>query len=144
MMLGSRRRMMMVPLTREPEDLQPFEANDSEQLDLEPWTLWIKRVTYMVENIARGLKADDWVVLHRQRKWRFAGRTARQDDSRRSNRLLSWCPHGYRLPGRPKLRWADGIEKFAGADRATLAKDQKLWSAAESGFVFDELTAERF
>ena len=125
-MLGARRRMMMAPLTREPEDQQPFEINDPEQLDLEPRTLWIQRVTYMVENIARGLKADDRVVLHRQRKWRFAGRTARLDDSQRSNRLLSWHPHGYRLPGRDQRY--DGRMGFENS----LAVTGQLWRRTRS------------
>ena len=104
---------------------------------LESWIVFLQRVATQTGKIAEKYGLDDWIVAYRRRKWRFAGRTARQTDQRWSTRLLSWIPvHGYgRLPGRPLTRWADDITQYAGGNWTTSACDKTLWSMLEYGFI---------
>ena len=42
--------------------------------------------------------------------------------------VLQWITEGYiRDPGRPKTRWADKIERFAGGNWMRLALDEDRW-----------------
>ena len=79
----------------------------------------------------------DWVVEYRRVKWRVAGELARKINGRWSTRTLSWRPlFGVgRNQGRPKTRWSDDFEKFAGGAWNELASDEDLWSTLEEGFV---------
>ena len=78
----------------------------------------------------------DWILAHRIKKWRFAGKTARRNDNRWTYRLLNWTPcHGLgRKAGRPHTRWADDLCKFAGS-WTDVANDVDFWSALEVGFA---------
>ena len=106
----------------------------------ESWVEFVKRSTHKAEDIMRacGLQ-EDWVTMHRRRKFRFAGRTARVSDERWTQKLLHWKPaHGIgRAVGHPVKRWADDIEKYCGGNWAELAGDENLWSAVEDGYVLN-------
>ena len=142
MMFGARRRK----ITTMTELAGPSGAFDTvettEDAQLEPWTDWIKRTTYKVEELSAKMNAEDWVVSHRRKKWRFAGRTARSSDSKWSLRLLTWTPVGTRSVGRPCRRWTDGFVALAGGDWIEHAGNDQLWAALEDGFIHHELIAE--
>ena len=60
--------------------------------------------------------------------------------------MLDWTPyfgHG-RSRGRPRTRWSDQIENFAGGGWKTIAEDSVLWDLAENVFaappVYDSTT----
>ena len=91
----------------------------------------------LVETMSAQLAMTDWVQQHRRRKWRLAGSLARCGDARWSRQILEFkpnCGHG-RSAGRPKTRWTDQLEAFAGGDWLALASDADQWEAAEDVFV---------
>ena len=116
------------------------DGDDNMQAE-ESWAEWIQRSTHIVINAQRKAGAKDWTAEVRRRFWRFAGHTARRTDCRWNTVLLDWVPEdGHRFPWRPKMRWADPINKyFLSQGVATLwcklAQDRKRWSAAEDGFM---------
>ena len=75
--------------------------------------------------------------MQRHRKWCFAGKLARQSDGRFARQVLEYIPNiGFgRGAGRPRLRWADEIENFAGGSWLKIAEDEELWAAAEGLFT---------
>ena len=100
---------------------------------LEDWVQFVQNAAHRVDSIAETGGMENWVISARRRKWRFAGVVARQTDGRWSQRLVEWRPfqgHG-RSRGHPKTRWADSLEKFAGGDWMTLARDKDTWDAYE-------------
>ena len=62
---------------------------------------------------------------------------ARHSDGRGTNHVLQWVPLPVHLgdPGRPRTRWTDQLETFAGREWKTMALDIDLWSVAEEDFV---------
>ena len=90
-----------------------------------------------VDTIADSMGMDSWLMLHRRRKWHFAGKLARKCDDRWSQQAVNWRPNfGFgRSAGAPKTRWADQLEKFAGGDWMALAQDPEAWSAAGDVFA---------
>ena len=79
----------------------------------------------------------DWIVAHRQRKWRFAGALARRNDNRWTAQAVEWHPDlGIgRSQGHPKTRWCDQIETFARGEWRNLAQDAEQWAASEDVFA---------
>ena len=128
--------------------------------NLEPWVDWIKRSTYEAERRMKELKLEDWVSLHRRRKWKWARRVAISELPNWGRRALTWEP-GHRIPssrysrrvGRPKLRWADDIRKHiwqklynttappslhARLDNISWlhhAQDHEIWDKLEDSFI---------
>ena len=104
---------------------------------LETWVDYMQRSTRAVEEIAHKLRLESWPRTFRRRKWRFAGKTARNLDGRWSHELLDWRPSiGLgRDVGRPVARWSGAITKFAGGNWMQLAADEDLWAILEEGFV---------
>ena len=49
--------------------------------NLEPWVDWIRRSTHEAERRMKELKLEDWVSLHRRRKWRWARKVATSQGS---------------------------------------------------------------
>ena len=92
---------------------------------------YIKRSTHECDSFAAAEGLIDWCTLYRQRKWKMAGKCARQRDGRWSTRLLQWRPWFRTLPyrqiGRPKLRWDDDISELAGGSWVSSALDADLW-----------------
>ena len=78
---------------------------------------------------------ENWLHLHRRRKWRFAGRVARSEDGRWSRRILDWQPVSSRSRQRPLTRWTDQLAQYAGGNWIEIAIDTAYWSALEEGFV---------
>ena len=97
------------------------------QGQLEPWHVWIQRSTRRIELQLENYDIEDWVIMHRQRKWRFAGSSARRSDERWTNALLYWsAPRELgRSTGRPVTRWSDGIVAVAGGNWCEIAKDEE-------------------
>ena len=102
----------------------------------EAWPDYMSSVTRHAETLFQRFGGKDWILAHRIKKWRFAGKTARRNDNRWTYRLLNWTPcHGLgRKAGRPHTRWADDLCKFAGS-WTDVANDVDFWSALEVGFA---------
>eukprot|EP00973_Karenia_brevis_P082427 11425064-Karenia_brevis.AAC.1 len=65
------------------EDVEEDDNQDNEtEMGLEPWHEWIRRSTYIAEDLAISFKVVDWVSEQRERKWNLAGHTARRTDRR--------------------------------------------------------------
>ena len=93
----------------------------SEEEALEPWADWIRRTTHRVEEQARKLNLQSWVVKARAAKWKWARIVANHDTSRWTRQVLEWDPEllfdgprslAHRRRGRPQLRWIDDIVQF--------------------------------
>ena len=102
----------------------------------EDWVPFVQRAAGRVDYIAKQSGLKDWVIMYRRRKWRFAGELACRADNRWSKQVLGWLPnHGHgRLQGRPKTRWMDQLEGFAGGDWVCIAQDIDAWDFFE-GFI---------
>ena len=95
---------------------------------MEDWVDFVRRAAHRVDELSAEMGMGDWIDIYRKRKWRFAGKQARAEDGRWSLKVLQRRTEGYaRDPGRPKTRWADQIERFAGGDWMTLALDEDRW-----------------
>ena len=92
--------------------------------------------TLCTERIASRSNMESWLLKHRRRKWALAGRLARAEDGRWSNKIITWNPaeEGRRDQARPRLRWSDSIVGFAGG-WVDAAKDFDLWASLEEGYV---------
>ena len=97
---------------------------------------YMKRSAEQLEAMALRFGIEDWVKAYRRRKYRFAGKVARQTDGRWSQVIVHWTPNGGigRDRGRPHTRWSDDLTKFAG-DWAQAALDAPLWASSEEGYV---------
>ena len=85
-----------------------------EELHIETWISWLQRTTEDVKAAMSKLKMNDWVTTARQRQWSWACKVVSHASERWTARILLWQPkQGYRLVGRPRLRWLDPIEKIA-------------------------------
>ena len=102
------------------------------QLD-EEWVDFIRRSTRESEAGANKCGVRQWVSLCYERKWEFAGKTARGMLGKWSTRLLNWKPWfrmtASRLVGRPLTRWEDCFVKIAGGDWTQQAQDEVTWKA---------------
>ena len=163
MILGVPRRVMHVC----PDDGSDVTSNADEEThvesaaeSLEPWVDWIRRSTHEAEKRMKELKLEDWVTLHRRRKWRWARKVAASPIPSWSKHALTWEP-GHRIQsanytrrvGRPKLRWTDDIRVhiFRKVYNATVppslharldngtwmhhAQDRDLWERLEESFI---------
>jgi hypothetical protein len=104
--------------------------------DLEDWVDYMKRSAEVVDAQRQHHNMEEWIVLSRRKKWRFAGQTARRTDNRWSHLLINWKPnfgHG-RLPGRPWTRWSDDLVAYAGGSWDKVAADEDLWNILEHGY----------
>jgi len=106
--------------------------------ELEDWVTYLRRSAAVITEISERYQMADWVTTHRRRKWRLAGKLARETDNRWSHIILQWRPHhGHgRSPGRPHTRWADQLEEFAGGDWMSLASQKHQWEESEDIFAF--------
>ena len=97
---------------------------------------FVRRSAHRVDELASAFNMSDWIEDHRRRKWCFAGKQARADDGRWSQKALQWKPIGYgRNPGRPRTRWTDEIDRFAGGDWMQIALDEDQWDLLQDFFV---------
>ena len=105
----------------------------------ETWVEYNQRSTRQAENYAKGEGHSDWPALQKTRKWRFAGKLASGSGDKWSERMLSWLPWFRTIParsvGRPKTRWRDDIERFAGGDWQQTAEDGNMWALLQNGFT---------
>ena len=144
MMFGaSRRRVPTQDATVGPDDAETDDEHNCEndpgndEAELEPWPEFLIRVTDDIETRMTSFCLEDWVLVHRRRKWRLAGKIARCSDMRWSKRLLTWRPWfpAGRGVGRPHVRWGDCIESFAGGNWRSHAADKNLGSFLEEGYA---------
>eukprot|EP00973_Karenia_brevis_P025244 3482036-Karenia_brevis.AAC.1 len=115
-MVGSGRRTVNTHQDdSQDSDEENSEPEDDQEQDvmLEPWEEWVRRVTHFAEEQLRHCSMEDWIVCQRRRKWKLAGHLARRVDGRWSTRLLAWVPvGGRRHRGHPVKRWRDDVEEF--------------------------------
>ena len=116
--------------------LQIFRCKDS-MGQLEEWVEYMKRSAHAVGSKRQAHRIDDWVQTYRRRKWRFAGKTARQTDDRWSRWLLAWVPDNGngRCVGRPRTRYTDEFVEYLGGGWLEVASDSDLRATLEHGFV---------
>ena len=89
-------------------------SNENPHKHLEPWTLWISRVTHSVEHAYANLGLKSWLELYHTRKFRWAGHFARRHDGRWTSKSCFWklvSAQG-RRQSKPKMRWDGDIQKF--------------------------------
>ena len=134
----ARRRMLRLMFVKRRMQQQEPSADLSDGSSvLEPWVDYVRRATHLAEGIMNKFGSECWAPLQRRRKWRFAGRVARNPDKRWTKRLLYWKPTlgGGRSVGRPVTRWTDDLEQYAGGKWMDHAMDPRLWRLLEDGFV---------
>ena len=105
-------------VTSQPNSDQPTYGEEPEPT-LEPWVDWIRRSTHEAEEKLKKLKLEDWVTLHRRRKWRWAQKVATNTEDSWNMLALTWDPGHHmratayqRRVGRPNARWADDIRQY--------------------------------
>ena len=106
------------------------------QLD-ETWVDYVQRSAHQADELGSQHCMKDWIAEARRRKWRFAGQLARRTDNRWSSVLISWIPSWGpgRSKGRPRTRWSDQIEKYAGGNWQEIALNDSHWAVLEEGFA---------
>ena len=119
-------------------------VDSTSDVELEPWPEFIQRVTHHIEDLLDSICLEDWVVLHRRRKWNFLHRVASARDDRWSKLLLAWKPQGVRSAGRPCTRWSDCIEQLAGGGWLSLAEDANLWALSVDTYACRAGMSETF
>ena len=88
------------------------------------------------EWIREQTRVKDILVEIKKKKWVWAGHVMRRQDNRWSLRVTEWIPReGKRGRGRPKVRWADEIKKFAGIKWSQLAQDRDNWRSMGEAFA---------
>ena len=104
---------------------------------MEDWVEFLKRSARRIDALSERFGMDDWVHAQCRLKWRLAGKLARQNDDRWSALLLGWQPCGGegRSQSRPRTRWLDPIEGFAGGGWKETALDASLWCTLEEVVV---------
>ena len=98
---------------------------------------YLRRAKLRINELSASMQVEDWVDIHRRRKWQFAGKLARQTDNRWSQAVVDWKPnlgHGGSR-GHPATRWADQLENFAGGDWQHIALDTQYRDFLEDRFV---------
>ena len=119
---------------------------------IEPWVEWIRRTTHKIEELARSVKVESWVVRARSAKWRLAHRVANQHPDRWTHRVLNWNPEvsfdglicrARRRQSRPSLRWLDDIHQFMqqfheGRPWQSLACDARTWEDNHDKYCSDD------
>ena len=90
-----------------------------------------------METIAAQIGLERRPRALRRKKWRFAGKTARQTDGRWSKEILDFILSSGigRCVGRPLTRWADELVKYAGGNWFEAAADEHFWAVLEEGFL---------
>jgi hypothetical protein len=150
MIIGSGRKKRCITADVELDDSSKSSKSDAsyeetfeEDVAVESFVEWIRRVTAEAESIVKKLNLADWVLEQRRRKFRWAGHVARRDDGRWSTTILDWTPQGCRNRGRPKARWEDDLTSFAkcffddgwAKDWRSLSKDRATWKLLEEDFA---------
>ena len=104
-------------------------------LELEDWVSYIQRTAGAVDELAARYCLKSWVVSHRTKKCKFAGKVARHSDGRWSSLAMSWRPEGARSRGRPCTRWCDDLDTFAGGSWPEQAQDVRSWELVSELFA---------
>ena len=77
------------------------EPSQNDGDEFECWAEWLKRTTFLVEDICSQMELEDWVAAQRKRKWQFAGHVSRRDDGRWNTQTLDYGKDGSRRAGIP-------------------------------------------
>ena len=100
---------------------------------------FLKHTTSQSENIMQKAGYDTWVEQQRQKKWHFAGKSARHHNNKWCKLLFAWRPLFRCMPrrnlGHPHWRWDDSISNLAGGDWPQVAMDADLWGTLMYEYV---------
>ena len=92
---------------------------------------------HTVDEMATNFGMEDWTATHLKRKYKFAGKLARQIDDMWLKLVMLREPRGGfgRSRGGPITRWSNDLVKYAGGNWHTAALDEAMWKAAEEGYI---------
>ena len=116
---------------------------EEDELEVESWVAWVRRVTAEAELVMSRLEIPDWVTEQRRRKWSWAGHIARRTDGRWTRKMLDYQPEGTRAQRHLVTRWDTSLDSFVsrifGQDSATsswkeLARDSDSWKPMTDDF----------
>ena len=126
----------------EEEEEQEEQGGEVEAADLEPWHVWIQRVTGHAMKEMEKAGVEEWTKAVRKRIWWLAGHIARRTDGRWSTSLLDRTPAaGARRVGHQLKRWVDDIDRTMSrwqVERGwwrTYAACREEWSRLQEDFV---------
>ena len=97
---------------------------------LEPWEDWIRRCTHKIENLARKVNVQCWVLQARSAKWKLAHRVCKHSSDRWTYKSLVWDPQlcfdgnfsrAHRKQSRPSLHWIDEINQYMKARHGSMS-----------------------
>ena len=120
-MIGAGRRRLPVGPPGGSESSDAGEADQTqlheEDIDtLEPWSDFMQRAAGEIEQRLDSLNIPDWIVEHKRKKFRFAGRLLSADHQKWSRAVFDWDPGKHRQvrdrAGRPARRWSDCFASF--------------------------------
>ena len=109
----------------------------NKMISLEDWLILCFELPMRLTTLRRSMGWKIGFAPKDEQKRRFAGRLAHSGDCRWTKQVADWIPnYGMgRDRQRPKTRWSDQLEKFAGGNWASVAKDPAHWATLEEGFV---------
>ena len=144
MILNAKRRVLQ-PSTASADSSSSNSAEAAQDM-LEPWSEFLERTTRLVEDRLAAAGEEEWLVAWCRRKWRWAGKLARDDRHKWSFTALLWNPAihshrgGSRAQARPCKRWDDDFVVFLRESRIEepwieVAMDQERWDQLEGSFI---------
>ena len=146
MILSSGRRHATTPEPHATTTRRHDDETIHDDVELEPWSEWLKRTTRQVEEQMRALKYEGWVQQCRRLKWRWAQRVAAMSSDRWASAALDWTPQltslkARRAQGRPRKRWSDEMTHFLQnifGEKVcwqTKSRDAAIWRDLEDRYV---------
>ena len=145
MMLGRPRQTRTAQASESSSERSEEEVEMAEdELEVESWVAWVRRVIAEAELVMSRLEIPDWVTEQRRRKWSWAGHIARRTDGRWTRKILEYQPEGTRAQRRPFTRWETSLDAFIwrsfGHDNAAgswkeLAHDSDSWRLMTDAFA---------
>ena len=118
---AGRKRLVIAATNSESSNSGDGTASSSTDETLEPWSDWVKKVTYEIEGHFQKAQLEDWLRCRWRKQFRWVGHILRRTDGRWSYKLLLWQPeHGPQQGGtgrgrrqaRPFRRWDDALLHF--------------------------------
>ena len=122
------------------------DEDEGSQYELEPWSDFLKRATYVAEELASAAGIQEWLTTWRKKQWRWAQRVITDGCKKWSSTALQWCPQlhtsksGCRAQARPKKRWTDDVQGYLSDLQITqpwqeIAHMKDIWADLEPGFL---------
>lgn len=88
------------------------------------------------EDIRQRTKIIDVIEHTASLKWRWAGHTMRQTDTRWNKEMQHWRPWtAKRGRGRPQMRWSDDLKRVAGFGWMRLTANRNNWRKKGEAYI---------